>query len=130
MADISPMDVRPGRWRHGGLLACAARGEIAIPGDCRRQGVVADKEEVPGSSPGSPTLRKYLQSKVFAEIAPHRRALLELAFGCNMGASGFPGAEIAAHSDRVAAPRRDTNVSPVAARRPGPRTLVSGAGAA
>ena len=71
----------------------------------------SDKEEVPGSSPGSPTLRKYLQSKVFAEIAPHRRAPLELAFGCNMGASGFSG-RIPGALDRVTAPRRDTNVAP------------------
>jgi len=89
-----------------------------------------DKEEVPGSSPGSPTLGKYLQSKLFPEIALHGRAPLEPAFGCNMGASGFSGAAVTAHSDRVAAPRLDTNVSPVAARRPGPCTLVSGAGAA
>ena len=56
-AVVSGRLTSPRNWRFAALLTTGD--------DCRLPLTFSDKEEVPGSSPGSPTPRKCLQSKIF-----------------------------------------------------------------
>jgi hypothetical protein len=61
-------------------------GRFTTAGHPGRYLVFADKEEVPGSSPGSPTSRKYLQNTLFLVAAGPRAGSDNKYLGCVLGA--------------------------------------------